>query len=113
MSIEIVERFNHIPGVVPKAQAGAADALNKATARTISVADPLTRVDTGLLKGNKQVVSASAGSLEASVMWLQEYAIYQDKGTVFMSGTFFADNGAEAAKPQLVADMAAVGYKLG
>lgn len=112
MSVQVIERFNRIPGVPAKADAGAADALNKAVARTIQVADPLTRVDRGLLKGNKRIVNASPGSLTASVDWLQEYAIYQDKGTVFMSGTFFADNGAEAARPQLVSDMTAVGFKL-
>lgn len=112
MAFRWVERFNKIPGVMPRCNQGAAAAINTAVMATIRSADPLTRVDTGALKSNKEIVTASPGSLSGSVTWVQEYAIYQNSGTVYMSGTHFADQGAAAARPTFESEMRAVGFKL-
>jgi 3-phenylpropionate/cinnamic acid dioxygenase small subunit len=99
--------------VTPKIQLGASKALNVAVVRTISAADPLTPVDTGMLRSNKQIVNASMGALVASVNWVQFYAIYQEMGTIYFPGNFYARTGSEHATPGLLADMAAVGFTLG
>lgn len=113
MPLEVVINFNNIPQVEPKARAGAAMALNRAVMSTISYADPLTPVDTGALKGNKTITNASAGSLTAGVSWNQEYAIYQELGTVRgITPKLFATTGSERSKPGLITDMTAVGGKL-
>jgi hypothetical protein len=112
MSLEFVIKFDHTPRVAPNARRFAAAALNTAVMTTIQVADPLTPVDTGLLKGNKAIVVASAGSLEASVDWVQEYGVYQNFGTRFIAPKLFANQGVQAAEHGLVRDIAAIGGKL-
>lgn len=113
MSLEFVIKFDHTPRVAPNARRFAAAALNTAVMTTIQVADPLTPVDTGLLKGNKAIVVASAGSLEASVDWVQEYAIFQERGTSRgIAPKLFAETGVKSAEHGLVRDIAAIGGKL-
>mgnify|MGYP001159297166 CR=1 FL=1 len=112
-SVEIVVNFNHLPQVAPKLRAATASALNVGLMATIGYADPLTPVDTGLLKGNKDIQLASAGNLQAVLSWLQHYAIYQEMGTSRgVPARHFAQGGADAAKPALMAAMQAVGAKL-
>lgn len=109
----IVVNWNNLPSVGPKLRAAAAAALNTGLMATIGYSDPLTPVDTGLLKGNKDIQLASAGGLEAIVSWLQEYAIYQEMGTSRgVPARHFAQGGADAARPALLAAMAAVGARL-
>lgn len=113
MSLELVVKFNKIPQVAPNARRFAAAALNTAVMTTIQVADPLTPVDTGLLKGNKAIVVASAGSLEASVDWVQEYGVYQEFGTSRgIAPKLFATTGVQAAEHGLVRDIGSIGGKL-
>lgn len=109
----IVVRFNKIPQVNPRLRAGAARALNTGIMTAIGYADPLTPVDTGLLKGNKTIVHASPGSLSAAVTWNQHYAIYQEMGTRRgVRANRFAAQGSERATPNLIAGMKAVGAQL-
>jgi hypothetical protein len=109
----IVVRFDHIPMVNPKLRAAAAKGLNTGLMAAIGYADPLTPVDTGLLKGNKTIQNASAGSLTAMVTWNQHYAIYQEMGTSRgVSAKQFATKGGQQAQPALVAAMSAVGSQL-
>lgn len=110
---EIVVVFNMLPGVTPKLRAGAARALNTGIMATIGYADPLTPVDTELLKGNKTIVNASPGSLTASVTWDQFYGIYQEMGTRRgVRAKKFAEGGSNRARPALIAAMKAVGGQL-
>ena len=113
MSLEIVVKFDHSPRVAPNARRHAAAALNTAVMTTIQVADPLTPVDTGLLKGNKAIKNASAGSLESSVDWVQDYGVYQEFGTSRgITAKLFATTGVQAAEHGLVRDVGAIGGKL-
>ena len=62
---------------------------------TDSAADPMTPVDTGMLKGNKSI-EAGAGS--RTITWNQEYAAYQEFGTSRgVPANGFAAAGADAA----------------
>lgn len=112
MSVTIVTKFNNIPKVDPVAQGLISASLNNANKTLVSTADPLTRVDRGWLKGRKRIKNASPGSQEASTKWVQEYAGYQNGGTVKMSGTHFADTGVATARPAMIAEMNAIGSKL-
>jgi hypothetical protein len=112
-SVEIVVNWNHLPQVPPKLRAATASALNVGIMATIGYADPLTPVDTGLLKGNKDITLATPGSLQAALAWLQFYAIFQEMGTSRgVPARHFAQGGVDAARPALLAAMTAVGAKL-
>lgn len=112
-AVTIVVNFNLIPQVTPKMRAGAANALNAGLMATIGYADPLTPVDTGLLKGNKTITNASPGNLSASVTWNQDYGIYQEFGTSRgVSAKKFATTGSNRAQPGLIAGLKAVGGQL-
>lgn len=86
---------NDVPRLANTFLPGVADAINHGINSAIEAADPLTREDTGDLIGNKDIQYATEGKLEGEVVWEMEYAVYQNEGTYKMSGTHFADEGAE------------------
>lgn len=111
--VSVVVVSNRIPNVTPKLRAGAAAALNSGVMATIGYADPLTPVDTGLLKGNKTITNAAPGALTASVTWNQHYGIYLERGTSRgIKPHRFAETGANRATPNLIAGLKAVGGQL-
>lgn len=85
---------NNFPRYARTFPQAAADATNEAIKVTIEVADPLTPVDRGFLRGNKAIsVSAEAGEIH----WVQDYAGYQNYGTSRgIVGKHFVDQGVEA-----------------
>lgn len=95
----VIVRFNDFPELAGRVEDAVEDALDQSVQVTIQVADPLTRVDTGALKGGKQINRTSES---AEVIWTADYAAYQNFGTYKMSGTHFADIGAEAGARALV-----------
>ena len=108
VSVTLTVRANECPRIAGQFEGNVARVLNRAVDVCIAVADPLTRRDTGALVGNKAITYASEGSLSAEVAWNQEYAIYQNSGTVYTSGTFFADSGAEAGGQAIAAGMGGI-----
>lgn len=82
------------------------DALDTAALTVIEVADPLTPVDTGALKANK-TIERTADSV--TVTWNQEYAAYNELGTIYMSPRPFARPGLEAAEPAFLAALSRLG----
>lgn len=76
------------------------DILDKASLDVIAEAEPFTRRDTGNLIGSANV--KSGGEFLRIVFWGAEYAIFQDKGTRFISGTFFAEKGADQVRPGFI-----------
>lgn len=111
--VSVIVVSNRIPQVTPKMRAGAAAALNAGGMAMIGYADPLTPVDTGLLKGNKTIKNASPGSLTFSCTWNQFYGIYQEFGTSRgVRAKKFATTGSARATPNLIAELKAVGGKL-
>lgn len=112
MSFTIEVLRNDIPKVPVKAEAAAAKVCNSSIMRVIAYADPMTPVDKGLLKGNKDITLASPGSLTSIVRWVQHYALFQDKGTIHNPPTLFATTGAERSKPQAIAEFKAIGAEL-
>lgn len=111
--VSVIVVKNLVPAVTPKMRAGAANALNAGLMATIGYADPLTPVDTGLLKGNKTIKNAAPGNLTASVTWNQYYAWYQEAGTSRgVKAKRFAQTGANRAQPGLIAGLKAVGGQL-
>lgn len=76
-------------------------ALDAGVAVAIATADPLTPVDTGLLRGNKSVERTTGSRV---ITWNQEYAAYQEFGTSRgVPANGFAQAGADAATPVIQA----------
>ncbi len=96
---------NRFPQIASRIDQGVTAALDHAVQTCIAAADPLTRVDTGALVGNKQIES---GGDSRTVTWTEPYAIYQEMGTIHMSGTHFAKTGFDAASPVFIADLSKV-----
>jgi len=90
-------RSNLFPRIAARFPVAAAGATNQAIARTIEVADPLTPVDTGALRGNKVIRAATGGDPSGEIHWAQHYAGYQEFGTVRgIVGKRYARQGAQA-----------------
>lgn len=104
MDATIVVTLNRFPELAAALAADVPAALDAAVAATIAAADPVTRVRTGALVGTKTI---EATPESRTITWDMPYAIYQSEGTRFMSGTHFAEAGADAAAPGLLAALAA------
>lgn len=94
-SVEIVVIENRFGTISRRMQAGIAEAKARAAITIMNAADPLTRVDTGALRANKTSEIDDSG---VTVNWHQNYAAYQNNGTVYMTGTHFAEAGLDAAR---------------
>ena len=94
MRATVTVTHNLFPRFASTFPAAVEAATKEAIATTIEVADPLTPVDTGMLRANKAItVSAEAGEIH----WAQEYAGYQNYGTSRgVVGKHFVDQGVEA-----------------
>ncbi len=103
MTVSIVVDYNHFGRIASNMQGALDDALGTAALTIVAVADPLTAVDTGSLRGNK-TIQRDASSV--TVTWNQSYAGYVELGTVHMSPQPFARPGLEAAEPQFLASLA-------
>ncbi len=103
MSVSIEVVHNRFGRIASNMQGALDDALGTAALTIVAVADPLTRVDTGALRANK-TIQRDASSV--TVTWNQEYAAYNELGTVHMSPQPFARPGLEAAEPQFLASLA-------
>ncbi len=103
MSVSIHVVHNHFGRIASNMQGALDDALGTAALTIVAVADPLTAVDTGSLRGNKTIERDHNG---VTVSWNQEYAGYVELGTVHMSPQPFARPGLEAAEPQFLASLA-------
>ncbi len=96
MSVSIEVRLNRFPQLAGQFDAMVEGALDAGVVTAIAVADPLTRRDTGALVANK-TIERSQG--QRTLTWNQDYAAFQNDGTIYMSGTHFANQGADAALP--------------
>lgn len=105
MKIDVVVTRNMLPGLADRFENEVADVINHGILTAIEAADPLTRVDTGDLIGNKFPTYAEPGKLEGEIHWAMEYAEYQNSGTVYMDGTHFADEGAKAGHDDIEAGL--------
>ena len=82
------------------------DALDIGVVTCIETADPNTRRDTGALVANKTI---SGGQGWRQIDWNQGYAAHQNFGTIYMSGTSFANLGMDAAEPAVAAELGRFG----
>lgn len=72
----------------------------------LAYATPFVPVDTGALRNSGQVEVET--DTFVIVSWTAEYAIYQNFGTRFISGKFFANKGATGAKPGFIEAMQSI-----
>jgi hypothetical protein len=98
--LEVVR--NDLGRVSADARAKGNLAVAKTANDVMAFAAPFTPVDTGFLVGSPGIES---GDLEAYVKWAAEYAIYQNMGTRWITGSHFAEQGAELARPGFEAAM--------
>lgn len=99
ISGRVIVRFNDFPALADRVETSVSDAIDTANQITVMVADPLTRRDTGRLISDKTIENDGE---QGAVIWNAEYAAYQNFGTYKMSGTHFADIGADAGYQALV-----------
>ena len=100
---------NRCPEIATKLAAHIADTMNTALLNTAAAADPITPVDTGMLRGNKSFQMASPGNLQGSITWNQEYAAYQEFGTSRMAPHPYAAPAVEQVTPSYLAALASMG----
>lgn len=81
------------------------DAINAGIAAYVRVADPMTPVDRGFLRGDKTIRHASSGNHEGDVTYNRHYGVYVHDGTVRMPARPFARNAAGVVMPQYMANM--------
>lgn len=105
-TIAIVVDFNRFGSISRELGQKIDDALDMAALQIIEVADGLTPVDTGALRANK-TIERTAESV--TVTWNQEYAAYNEMGTIHMSPRPFARPGLEAAEPAFLAALRSLG----
>jgi hypothetical protein len=96
MTVTVDVRVNKFPGMPARLAAADRDIRTKWAFDVRAASAPYTPVDTGALVNNVQV---EAGS----VHWLQDYAAYQNMGTVFVTPKLFANHGVDVATPGAVA----------
>lgn len=100
MRIEV--KRNDIGKLVGAARDKAQSAVAKTVNDCQALSAPFTPVDTGFLVGSTGI---EMGDLEAFLKWAADYAKYQNGGTRFISGSHFAEQGAELAKPGFIEAM--------
>lgn len=76
----------------------AEDAITKAAGDIVAHADPITPVDTGHLKNDKEI---EVNGLSGKVHWKSDYALYVHEGTRFQPSRPFAADAAEKVAPSL------------
>jgi hypothetical protein len=96
MSVTVEVRMNKFPGMPGRLQAADRDIRTKWGLDVRAASIPLTPVDTGALVNN---VELGVGE----VHWIQDYAAYQNMGTIFIAPKLFANHGVERATPGAIA----------
>lgn len=97
MQASVVIRSNHLPGMAGRLREADRDIRMKGALDMYAVSLPLTPIDTGALRGNVSVN-------ENGVHWHQDYAAYQDKGTVRgVTPKLFAETAFTQVVPGMIA----------
>lgn len=107
MAVRVEVALNRFPELASTFDAAVERALDAGVQVCIATADPLTPVDTGLLRANKSI---TAGPGVRTITWNQHYAAYQEFGTSRgVSAKRFAATGADAAAPVIAAELGGFG----
>ncbi len=104
MNIQIVS--NLFPDLAGQFDQMTEDALDTAVLTCIEVADGVTPVDTGALRANKTI---EGGDGSRTITWNADYAAHVEMGTFRMGAQPFAQPGADAALPVLMAGLKGFG----
>lgn len=102
MSVTINVTLNRFPDLAASLNGTLEQALDRGVSTLIEVADPLTPVDTGALRGNKSI-ARSGGS--RTVTWNQHYAAYVHEGTYKMAARPFARMAVDPALAAIEAEL--------
>lgn len=93
---------NKLPTLGTKLNAELERALDKAVLDAIAAADPNTRRRSSDLVNTKETLEKKG---ERTLVWLMDYALYQDQGTVHMDGTKFTEFAANAGQKSITKSM--------
>lgn len=103
MSVQVVTTLNRFGAFAASLDRTVESALDMGVKTCIAVADPLTPVDTGRLRGDKTITK---GSGVRTITWNAEYAAYQEFGTSRgVPARHFARSGMDAALPVIEAGL--------
>lgn len=105
MALTVTIRTNDLPRMAAHLSPAVKDITKTALFQVVALADPMTPVDTGNLKNNKEIG-------DDFIHWRAPYAAYQDKGTIHIAPTLFATNAAERVRPQWIQAMSQIEGKL-
>lgn len=95
--IEVAILSNRLPSLPGLARAGIRAAVSKAVLDVESQAKVRAPVDTGALRAS--ITGKLTGDTEGEVSTGVNYAVHQEYGTRFQSGTPFMHPAADAARP--------------
>ena len=73
---------NRLPRIRQQFGPAVNDAINAGIAAYVRVADPMTPVDRGFLRGDKTITHASGGNHEGDVTYNRPYGVHVHDGTV-------------------------------
>lgn len=102
MSVTLHVSLNRFPELAGTLNAAANRALDAGVTALIENADPVTPVDTGMLRANKTI---SGGGDSRVVTWNQHYAAYVHEGTYKMAARPFARMAVPAALAAIEAEL--------
>jgi HK97 gp10 family phage protein len=109
----ITVQLNRFPEIASRFNPEVTNIINKGVFDLVAAADPITPVDTGTLKGSKQIDTAGGGGdVSAKVTWTAEYAWYVEGGTSRMAAQPFAGPAADRVFPGVIAELSALVERL-
>jgi hypothetical protein len=109
VELSVTKRINILPRMATDIRPRVALILNKAIDDVSVRAHPRTPVDKGLLRANQRRIYATESNLVSRLHWLQQYAIYQEMGTVRgVRPKRFARDSFEEVVPGTIAALMAV-----
>ncbi len=106
---QIVVVSNLLPGIAQRFGAQVAKITNTAILQVVARADAQTPVDTGALRANKTITSASGSNPGGEITWNQDYAAYVEMGTYKMAAQPYAQPAVDAVTPSYLAALANLG----
>lgn len=98
-------KFNKLPSAAANLESELERVLDLAVAEGIQRSTPKTPVDRGDLRRNLQI-DREEGSRR--ILWLQDYSLYQDQGTVHNAAHNFAATAAKAGQKVIIRELSSL-----
>jgi hypothetical protein len=106
VSVSIEIKKNEFKKIIQKYPGLVSQVIRKTAQDIITFAAPLTPVDTGYLR--MAVTTVVFSEFLVGVYWSANYAVYQNYGTRYIAGHFFADKATEQARSPFIEAIKAI-----